>query len=146
MPFRFNLDAVLRFRENAERAAEAALYGVMQAIAKVELDLRQLEVERARLRDEREQELARTLRAYHLAEIAEWERELGRVADKLGSEQQQLEIQRLEQLAIYQKAHQDREVLSGLREQRLHAYDLDQRRQEQRILDELFLARWNHPD
>ena len=45
------------------------------------------------------------------------------------------------QLAIYQTAHQDRQVLSELREQQRRAYQLDQRRQEQKTLDDLFLAR-----
>ena len=45
------------------------------------------------------------------------------------------------QLAVYQTARQDREVLSELRERQRHAYQLNQKRQEQKTLDDLFLAR-----
>jgi flagellar biosynthesis chaperone FliJ len=55
---------------------------------------------------------------------------------------QQLDSQRVKQMAIYQSAHQDRQVLSELREQQLRAYGVDQRRQEQKMLDDMFLARW----
>ena len=62
-------------------------------------------------------------------------------ADGLRLRLRQLEAQRWQQMAVYQTARQDREVLSELRERQRHAYQLNQRRQEQKTLDDLFLAR-----
>ena len=74
-------------------------------------------------------------------EIAGRELELKVAAEGLRLRLRQLEAQRLAQLAVYQTARQEREVLSELRERQRHAYQLNQKRQEQRTLDELFRAR-----
>jgi flagellar export protein FliJ len=141
MAFRFSLDAVLRFRQSVEHSEEATLHRIVQDIAGVELELQRVDEKQSRLREQREQNLTRKLPAVHLLEIAEREMDLKTVADRLRSRLRQLEIQRIKQLAIYQTAHQDRQILSELREQQRRAYQLDQRRQEQKTLDDLFLAR-----
>ena len=146
MAFRFGLDEVLRFRQAVERAEEAALHRILQDIAESDLNLRQVETRQSRLRERREQDLIRKLPAVHLLEITERETELQQAADGLRSRLRQLETQRLQQLAIYQTAHQEREILSELREQQRLAYQLDQRRQEQKALDDLFLARRQQSD
>ena len=146
MAFRFGLDEVLRFRQAVERAEEAALHRILQDIAESDLNLRQVETRQSRLRERREQDLIRKLPAVHLLEITEHETELQKAADGLRSRLRQLETQRLQQLAIYQTAHQEREILSELREQQRLAYQLDQRRQEQKALDDLFLARRQQSD
>lgn len=141
MAFRFSLDAVLRFRQSVEHSEEAVLHRIVQDIAGVELELQQVDEKQSRLRVQREQNLTQILPAVHLLEIAEREMELKEMADGLRSRLRQLEAQRVKQLAIYQTAHQDRQILSELREQQRRAYQLDQRRQEQKTLDDLFLAR-----
>lgn len=141
MAFRFKLDAVLRFREGVEHTEEAALYRIVREIADAEAELQQIEINQDRLREQREQELTLKLPAVHLLEIAEREMELKNAAEVLRLRLQQLETQRAKQLAIYQSAHQDREVLSELRDQQRKAHELEQRRQEQKTLDDLFLAR-----
>ena len=141
MTFRFRLDAVLRFRESVEHTEEAALYRIVREIAEAEANLQQISQNQARLREQREKDLAQKLPAVHLLEIAERELELNNAADALRLRLQQLESQRVKQLAIYQSARQDRQVLSELREQQRHAHEVEQRRQEQKTLDDLFLAR-----
>jgi flagellar export protein FliJ len=141
MPFRFKLDAVLRFRQSVEQAEEAALYRIVQEITEAELELKQVVSSQDRLREQREQDLSRMLPAVHLLEIAERELAMERTAEGLRIRLGQLETERLKQMAIYQAAHQDREILSELREQQRHAYQIEQRRQEQKTLDDLFLAR-----
>ncbi len=141
MAFRFSLDAVLRFRESVEHSEEAALLLIVQQIIEAEHELQQVAAEQVRIREQREQDLALTLPAAHLMEIAQRELELKVAADGLRLRLRQLETQRLAQLAVYQTARQDREVLSELRERQRHAYQLNQKRQEQKTLDDLFLAR-----
>ena len=146
MPFRFRLDAVLRFRESVELTEEAALHRIVRDIAEAQTELQQVSLKQAQLREQRERDLAHKLPAIHLLEIAEREQKLSQAADRLREQLQQLDSQRVKQLAIYQSAHQDRQVLSELREQQQRSYGLDQRRQEQKMLDDMFLARWKDGD
>lgn len=141
MAFRFSLDAVLRFRQSVEHSEEAILLRIVQEIAQVELELRQVDAEQVRIREQRERDLKLKLPAVHLKEIAIRELELKALADGLRFRLRQLETQRLGQLAIYQTARQDREVLSELRKRHRQSYHLEQKRQEQRMLDDSFLAR-----
>ena len=146
MPFRFKLDVVLRFREGVERTEEAALHRIVQEIADVERQLQEIDLRQVHLREQREHDLVQKLPALHLMEIVEQEEMLNKTVDELRLRLQQLHTQRIEQLAVYQAAHQDRQVLSELREQQQRAYVLDQNRQEQKMLDDIFLARWKDGD
>ncbi len=141
MTFRFRLAAVLRFRQSVEHSEEAALYRIVQEIAAAELELQKVEARQDRLRAQREQDLTRKLPAVHLVEIAERELDLKNTADGLRLRLLQLETQRFQQMAIYQAARQERQVLSELHERQRQAHQLEQRRQEQKMLDDLFLAR-----
>jgi len=76
MTFRFRLDGVLRFRKSVEQSEEVALYRIVREIIDVERELQQLESNQVRIREQREQDLTRTLPAVHLREIAERELEL----------------------------------------------------------------------
>jgi flagellar export protein FliJ len=146
MPFRFKLDAVLRFREGVERTEEAALHRIFQEIADVERQLQEIDLKQFHLREQREHDLVQKLPAVHLMEIVEQEEMLNKTVDELRLRLQQLHTQRIEQLAVYQAAHGDRQVLSELREQQQRAHALDQNRQEQKMLDDIFLARWKDGD
>jgi flagellar export protein FliJ len=141
MTFRFRLAAVLRFRQSVEHSEEAALHRIVQDIAAAELELQKVEARQDRLRAQREQDLTRKLPAVHLVEIAERELDLKNTADGLRLQLLQLETQRFQQMAIYQAARQERQVLSELHERERQAHQLEQRRQEQKMLDDLFLAR-----
>ena len=99
------------------------------------------QAEQIRIRESREQDLALRLPGVHLIDIAMRELELKTAADGLRSQLRQLELQRVNQLAVYQTARQDRQVLTDLRGQQRRRYQLEQKRQEQKTLDDLFLAR-----
>lgn len=141
MAFRFTLDAVLRFRESVEHSEEAVLLRIVQQIVETEQQLDQVEAGQIRIRESREQDLALRLPGVHLIDIAMRELELKTAADGLRSQLRQLELQRVNQLAVYQTARQDRQVLTDLRGQQRRRYQLEQKRQEQKTLDDLFLAR-----
>jgi len=142
MPFRFKLDAVLRFRESVERTEKAILRRLVGEIADVELEIKQVDLKQIQLREQRERDLSQTVPGVHLTEIAEHEMLLRQVASDLRSQLAQLESKQIKQMAVYQAARQDRQVLSELRDRKQRAHVLDQRRQEQKTLDDLFLSRW----
>jgi flagellar export protein FliJ len=141
MAFRFTLDAVLRFRESVEHSEEAVLLRIVQQIVETEQQLDQVEAEQVRIRESREQDLALKLPGVHLMDIAMRELELKTAADGLRSQLRQLEQERVNQLAVYQTARRDRQVLTELRQQQRQRHQLEQKRQEQKTLDDLFLAR-----
>ncbi len=64
MPFRFRLDAVLRFREGVERTEEAALHRIVSEIAEVELELQEVNLQQTQLRERRECDLRQKLPAF----------------------------------------------------------------------------------
>jgi flagellar biosynthesis chaperone FliJ len=113
----------------------------VREIANAEAELEEVKINQDRLREQREQELTLKMPAFHLLEMAERELDFINAAEALQLRLQKLEAHRVKQLAIYQNAHRDREVLSELRDQQRKAHELEQRRQEQKTLDDLFLAR-----
>ena len=141
MAFRFTLDAVLRFRESVEHSEEAVLLRIVQQIVETEQQLDQVEAEQVRIRESREQDLALKLPGVHLMDIAMRELELKTAADGLRSQLRHLEQERVNRLAVYQTARRDRQVLTELRQQQRQRHQLEQKRQEQKTLDDLFLAR-----
>ena len=141
MAFRFSLEAVLRFRQNVERLEEAALTRIVQEIAGVQLEFQRVNAQQESLRAQLERDLKRSLPAIHLMELAEQEAWLRAGAEALCVRLEELETQRLEQLAIYQKAQQGRQVLSEVRKRQQQSFETEQRRREQKTLDDLFLAR-----
>jgi len=141
MAFRFSLEAVLRFRQNVERVEEAALTRIVQEIAGVQLEFQRINAQQESLRAQLERDLKRILPAIELMELAEQEAWLRAGAEALRIRLQELEAKRLEQLGIYQKAQQGRQILSEVRKRQQNSYEIDQRRREQKTLDEIFLAR-----
>lgn len=141
MAFRFSLDAVLRFRESLEHSEETTLLLIVRQMVEAEQELQEVEAEQARIRGQLEKDLACTLPAAHLIDIAQRELELKGTADGLRVRLRQLEARRLTQLAVYQAVRRDRQVLSELRERQRYAYQLEQNRQDQKTLDDMFLVR-----
>ena len=93
MPFRFRLDAVLRFRESVERTEEAALHRIVREIAEAQLELQQLDLTTGSAsRAAGNVTCAHKLPAVHLLEIAEREQELNQIADRLALQLQQLDF------------------------------------------------------
>jgi len=145
MPFRFSLESVLGLRKSLEKIEEIALHRIVQEITDVNLKIRQLELRQNSLREQRDRDLARSLPAAHLQDLAEQEMWLTKSAEAMRALLRELEAKRLEQLAKFQKAHLEREVLSEVREQKYNSYQREQLRQEQKQRDDLFLAQPKNP-
>jgi flagellar export protein FliJ len=141
MAFRFSLESVLRYRESLEKVEEIALHKIVQEIAGTTLQLQKIEDEQQLLRDQRERDLAQGLPAAYLQDLSLQELQLLTGAEKIRTRLLELESNRVQQLAIYQQAQQAREILSEVRKQKHESYLVELRRQEQKGLDELFLAR-----
>lgn len=144
MAFRFPLAALLRHRQVQERQQQVLM---QQANFRVEALRRLIEETQeavaaiAACSDERMQSGARA------AELQFDEIRLETLAERrqtLEAEMAEAEKARTLRHQALQHAHQQREVVDTLRTRQLQNYQEQQRRQDQRSLDDLFLLRrWN---
>jgi flagellar FliJ protein len=139
MPFRFPLQALLRYRESYERRELLRLEIVSREVAAARERTEQAKRNRERgLRD-----LASRLKAGMTAselqfELASDRTRVRRIA-ACQEEARKLEISRRRQLDAYLKAQQQRKILDNLRDRQLASYKAVQSRREQQQLDERFL-------
>ncbi len=144
MGFRFPLAAVLRLREIHEQREERLLSQILVQIAQAREAILAIDVEMVASAATREAQLlgrmsaAELHGAYGLAAMLKerrhfHEQQLGR-----------FEALQEKQIKIYRAAHQDRELLSSMREEQQEAYLAEQGRQQQKSLDDLFIARRMH--
>lgn len=116
------------------------LQQISQEIGRIENEIQNLETKQGSLREKRDQDLSRGMHAAHLQEWNEQEARIVISIRNLREQLRQLEITKRKQLMILQSARRDRELLSKLREGRHRSYVREQLRQEQKMLDDLFLA------
>jgi flagellar FliJ protein len=141
MAFRFSLEAVLQFRQSLEESEEVILNSIAQEIASLQQEMRQLSAQRQAWSERKAHELSRGLPAIQLQEMCEREEQFVEAAKAQEVRLAALEKKRVEQMVRYRAARRDRELLSEMRKQKRHLYMRDQMRQEQKMLDDLFLAR-----
>ena len=139
MPFRFTLQAVLRWRESFERREQLRLQIVTRELFKARN-------ERNRAKSDRESAIA----AFQLSlrkgmNSAEMQFELAsdrarkRQIVALNDHYSKLEDLRRRQLEAFRKAQQQRKILENLRERQLAAYRLTLARRQQQQMDDRFL-------
>jgi flagellar export protein FliJ len=145
MAFRFSLAALLRFRVILEQVEERKLLSLRQDALRIELAIQQTVIVQL---DQRQQRALLLTRAGLTGAGLQFSNAcLGRL--ELGEQQmrqqllaKQVEIHR--QLACFTEARRQREVIDGLRDRELQSYREEERRSEQRQMDELFLLRLLH--
>jgi flagellar export protein FliJ len=141
MAFRFPLEVLLRLRQGLERQQELRLQEANHRVATLrqQIDDAHSEMEKidARRRPERESGIsAAELQFDDLCRCV--------LAARLRTLEKQLveaEAYRHSCSQDFQKAHQQREVMDVLRRQQFENYRLEEARQDQRRLDDLYLLR-----
>lgn len=142
MPFRFSLATVLRVREIAEKREERALQKIQVEISQVLLRVEELTVVIVHVHDARERAMQRSIPAGQLHSLL-WEADA--IIDKKNSLCHHLELleqKRKEQMTIYQVAHRAREMLTDMLKRQREAYEQESARNQQRQLDDLFIAKY----
>jgi flagellar export protein FliJ len=141
MAFRFSLATVLRLREIAEEREERLLGQILQQIAQAVQMISDLETQRTNLIRQRETDLQSQMSA---AELHISYAQLRALEDKQKQAREhltKLETLRMQQLKVYEAAHQNRELLTGMREEQLDAHRLEQTKLEQSVMDDNFISR-----
>ena len=140
MSFCFPLATVLRVRVAREQHEERALQQILQELSRAHASLSSLDVELLRVVQQRvEGAPLKAGREMHLStrdvdDLRRWRREME-------AQLEQLEEMKEQQLARYQSARQEREVLSELHSRQRSLYDVEAARREQRSIDDYFMAR-----
>ena len=141
MAFRFALEAVLKFRRSRERAERLKLEAIVAERARTQAALREL----AEARSEWNRRFEEQLKTGAAGAELQWETlrqtnaKLAR--SRLEARLEDCERRREAQEQIFFGARREREVLDDLCLRQMRAYRMEEARQEQRELDELFLTR-----
>ena len=141
MSFRFSLATVLRIRESLEKREERALQKIQLEMAHVLRQIEELNAEIAKSHKMREQEMAQPIPASHLHMLLWQVQAAGERRGTLFQNLLVLEQQRDQQIKVYQQAHRDRETLTDMSNQQRDIYEQEQARDEQKSLDDIFMAR-----
>jgi flagellar FliJ protein len=141
MTFQFSLATVLRVRGILEDQEERLLQKILFEIAQTREALQQTDAEIAGTDVAREEDIFKPFigRNIHMS-YGEVE-ELKQRKKNLEEQIEKLEDLRDKQLKIYEKARRNREMLTDMREEKLSAYESDVARNEQKTLDDNFIAR-----
>jgi flagellar FliJ protein len=139
MPYRFPLQALLRYRESYERRELLRLEIVSRelAAARERTELAKRDREKG-LRDLASRLVAGMTASELRFELASDRTRASRIA-VCQEEARKLEISRRRQLDAYLKAQQQRKILENLRDRQFASYKLVQKRREQQQLGERFL-------
>jgi len=118
-----------------------ALEAIHLDIARAEVHIAQVDEWRLAVAERRAAELARGDASIHLQGAYEHELALERYRDSLQHELKELRQALQQRIKTYEAARQRREILDKLRSQQFDRYISFQAKQQQRSLDDLFLAR-----
>lgn len=143
MAFRFSLATVLRVRESAERREELHLQKALAEIARVNaaIDHETQRIEDARRSRDAALKQAQPAIAYQMQSFSS-EAEAATARKKVLQEELiRLEQHRRAQMKSYEIAHRDRQMLSDMSAEQRDAYELNQSRSEQKVLDDIFASR-----
>jgi flagellar biosynthesis chaperone FliJ len=141
MGFQFPLAAVLRVRESIEKREERVLQAIQLKVAQTIQQVDELSVAIGGAHRGRELALRQTITGGHLQSLL-WEEESAeqRLKSSMG-QLQVLEQQSDKQMKVYQGAHRNREMLTDMMKKQKGIYDREWLREEQKRLDDIFMAR-----
>jgi len=139
MPFRFSLQAVLRFRDSFERRERLRLEVITREVVKARQQREQAKLDRAEALAGAQKKLREGLTCAEMQFEMACDRARLRQIAALHEHFTKLEDLRRRQLEIFRKAQQQRKILEKLREHQLAAYQLEQARRTQQQMDDRFL-------
>jgi len=141
MAFRFSLGAVLKYREGIERREYLALEKLHNEVAFAEHRVRQIDEVFSAAEQQRAKELAEGVCGADLKSAYEYRAALERQRQIHLTQLKEAKLKWQQQLHSYQEARRGRETLESLRDRQLEAYVREKSKQEQNVLDDIFLSR-----
>ena len=141
MAFRFSLASVLSFRESIEKREELALQKVQLEVARVLRSIDKLTADLIDALDARDRALQTPTPAFYLQGMQEEMAAAILAKQNLSATLQSLKREREKQIAVYQAAHRNRELLTDLLTQQKNTWEQKQLKTQQKSLDDIFAAR-----
>ena len=142
MGFRYPFQSILSLRQSLERQEEQRLFAIAALVARLRAQIEQWEDSRKEIRRVASQELIAGSSGAMLQFATLRDANAAKEQELLQGELVEAEQQRLQQLAVYQKARQKREIFERLRDRQEETYDLAAARREQEEADDSFLIRF----
>src|ERR1700689_3701663 len=118
---------------------ERALANILQQLKGAEDLVHSLEREGTALAARRSEDVGVVMMGIDHQQGEAEQRELKARRVNAAAEIERLQGMRIKQMAAYERAHCDREVIAQLQQQRVAAYEAASRTREQRLNDDLFL-------
>jgi len=141
MAFQFPLATVLRFRGVLEEREERMLQRILFEISQVHGAMARNDAEIADLDALRHANLFKPIAGYDLHASYGRVKELQQSRKDLEGHLMKLEQLRDRQFIAYAAARRDREMLTDMREEKRSEYDSDMARNEQKTVDDNYIAR-----
>ena len=141
MAFQYRLESVLRLQRSIEKQEENRLLACVTKLAVLRNELEAWEEERRNRKRQAAEEMKSGSPAATLTITASWEASVTRKQRDIGLKLVKAEEERRAQVAKVQQERQKREVLEGLRERLQTAYDQEELRRIQQVMDDMFLTR-----
>lgn len=144
MPFKYRLEVLLRLQRSLEHQEENRLLACVARVAQLKAQFQFWENARFARKRRLVEELEAGAKGIFLQLAAEWDAGARRRQVEIRKQMEAAEELRLQQMQVYRKARQKREVLDDLRERQQTVYHQEELRQLQRTLDETFLIQTFH--
>jgi flagellar FliJ protein len=141
MAFQFPLASVLRFRGVLEEREERMLQKILCEISQVQEALVCVDAQIAASDALRRANLFKPIAGHDLHASYGEAKELMQLRKDLQEQIEKLEQLRDRQLAVYAAARRDREMLTGMREEKRCEYELEMARSAQKTIDDNYIAR-----
>lgn len=141
MAFQFSLAQVLRVREVLEEREERTLQQILVELAQSRECLADTVSEIAKTDDSRRSNILKPYMGLHIHAIYGEAEQLKKKRMEIESRIEKLEVLRERQLAAYDVARRNREMLTDMREEKCGVYEALASRREQKIVDDNYISR-----
>jgi flagellar export protein FliJ len=139
--FHFSLATVLRVRVIIEEREEGVLQKILFNISKVFDDLERIHTQIEEADESRHAEILKPCIGVDVHACYDQVKELKQRRKELEDKIQKLEEARDKQLAVYEAARRNREMLTDMREKKRTAYEIEMNKREQKTLDDNYISR-----
>jgi len=141
MSFQFPLATVLRVRGIVEEKEERLLQQILAEIAQTHDALTRIHAEILESDASRHAEVFKTRAGHNIHAAYGRMNELKQTRKMLEEQLEKLEELRDRQIAVYEAARRNREMLTGMHEEQRSAYESGIARMEQKTIDDNYIAR-----
>lgn len=141
MSFHFSLESVLRIRGITEEQEERLLQNILFEAAQAREALARTEEEIVALDAARSANLFKPSAGHYLHASYGEAKQLKQRREDLKDRLESLDQLRCMQIAAYEAARRNREMLTGMRDEKFGLYESEMARGEQKMLDENYIAR-----